>query len=37
VNAAHCPIDAGALARMLCGDAEPYGWDEAAAAGLIAT
>jgi predicted nucleic acid-binding protein len=37
VNAAQFLIDTSALARMLRGDAEQYGWDEAAAAGLIAT
>jgi hypothetical protein len=30
-------IDTSALARLLRGDAEQYGWDQAAAAGLIAT
>ncbi|MGW1506400.1 PIN domain-containing protein [Streptomyces mirabilis] len=30
-------IDTSALARLLRGDAEQYGWDRAAAAGLIAT
>lgn len=30
-------IDTSALARILRGDAEQYGWDQAAAAGLIAT
>ncbi|GAA1680395.1 PIN domain nuclease [Fodinicola feengrottensis] len=30
-------IDTSALARFMRGDAEKYGWDEAAAAGLIAT
>ena len=37
VNAAQCLIDTSALARMLRGDAEQYGWDRAAAAGLLAT
>ncbi|MER6560339.1 PIN domain nuclease [Streptomyces sp. NPDC001027] len=30
-------IDTSALARILRGDAEQYGWDQVAAAGLIAT
>lgn len=37
VNAAQCLIDTSALARPRRGDAEQYGWDQAAAAGLIAT
>ncbi|MFF7751922.1 hypothetical protein ACFZCP_22315 [Streptomyces sp. NPDC007971] len=37
MNAAQCLIDTSALARLLHGDAEQYGWDQAAAAGLIAT
>ena len=37
MNAAQYLIDTSALARMLRGDAEQYGWDQAAAAGLIAT
>jgi hypothetical protein len=37
VNAAQYLIDTSALARLLRGDAEQYGWDQAAAAGLIAT
>jgi predicted nucleic acid-binding protein len=36
VNAAQFLIDTSALARFLRGDAEQYGWDRAAAAGLIA-
>jgi predicted nucleic acid-binding protein len=36
VNAAQYLIDTSALARILRGDAEQYGWDQAAAAGLIA-
>jgi predicted nucleic acid-binding protein len=37
VNAALYLIDTSALARFMRGDAEQYGWDQAAAAGLIAT
>jgi len=37
VSAAQFLIDTSALARFLRGDAERYGWDQAAAAGLIAT
>jgi len=37
VSAAQYLIDTSALARFLRGDAEQYGWDQAAAAGLIAT
>ncbi len=37
MNAAQFLIDTSALARFMCGDAEQYGWDQAAAAGLIAT
>jgi len=37
VNAAQFLIDTSALARLLHDDAEQYGWDQAAAAGLIAT
>ncbi len=37
MNAAQFLIDTSALARLLRGDAEQYGWDQAAAAGLIAT
>lgn len=37
MNAARFLIDTSALARLLRGDAEQYGWDQAAAAGLIAT
>jgi len=37
VNAAQFLIDTSALARFLRRDAEQYGWDQAAAAGLIAT
>jgi predicted nucleic acid-binding protein len=37
VSAAQFLIDTSALARFLRGDAEQYGWDQAAAAGLIAT
>ncbi|MFI9584402.1 PIN domain nuclease [Streptomyces sp. NPDC052236] len=37
MNAAQFLIDTSALARFLRGDAEQYGWDQAAAAGLIAT
>ncbi|MDO0934899.1 PIN domain nuclease [Streptomyces sp. DG2A-72] len=37
MNAAQYLIDTSALARLLRGDAEQFGWDQAAAAGLIAT
>jgi hypothetical protein len=37
VNAAQFLIDTSALARFLRHDAEQYGWDQAAAAGLIST
>lgn len=37
MSAAQFLIDTSALARFLYGDAEQYGWDQAAAAGLIAT
>jgi predicted nucleic acid-binding protein len=37
VNAAQFLIDTSALARFLRRDAEQFGWDQAAAAGLIAT
>lgn len=37
MSAARFLIDTSALARLLRGDAEQYGWDGAAAAGLIAT
>ncbi|MEU3311533.1 PIN domain nuclease [Streptomyces sp. NPDC048387] len=37
MNAALYLIDTSALARFMRGDAELYGWDQAAAAGLIAT
>ncbi|MFG2132221.1 PIN domain nuclease [Streptomyces sp. NPDC048751] len=37
MNAAQYLIDTSALARFLRGDAEQYGWDRAAAAGLLAT
>jgi predicted nucleic acid-binding protein len=37
MSAAQFLIDTSALARFLRGDAEQYGWDQAAAAGLIAT
>ncbi|MFJ9177035.1 PIN domain nuclease [Streptomyces sp. NPDC102360] len=37
MNAAQFLIDTSALARFMRGDAEQYGWDRAAAAGLIAT
>lgn len=37
MNAAQFLIDTSALARLLRGDAEQYGCDQAAAAGLIAT
>ena len=37
MNAAQFLIDTSALARLLRGDAEQFGWDQAAAAGLIAT
>jgi len=37
VNAAQFLIDTSALARFMHRDAEQYGWDQAAAAGLIAT
>jgi predicted nucleic acid-binding protein len=36
VNAAQFLIDTSALARLMRTDAEQYGWDQAAAAGLIA-
>ncbi len=36
MNAARFLIDTSALARLLRADAEQYGWDQAAAAGLIA-
>ncbi|MCD0453330.1 PIN domain nuclease [Actinocorallia sp. API 0066] len=36
MNAAQFLIDTSALARFLRPDAEQYGWDQAAAAGLIA-
>ena len=37
MTAAHFLIDTSALARLLHSDAEQFGWDQAAAAGLIAT
>ena len=37
MSAAQFLIDTSALARFLRGDAERHGWDQAAAAGLIAT
>jgi predicted nucleic acid-binding protein len=37
VNAAQYLIDTSALTRFIHNDAEQYGWDQAAAAGLIAT
>lgn len=37
MNAARFLIDTSALARFMRRDAEKYGWDHAAAAGLIAT
>ena len=37
MKAAQFLIDTSALARLLRSDAEQYGWDQAAAAGLIAT
>jgi len=37
VNAAQYLIDTSALAFLLRNDAEQYGWDQAVAAGLIAT
>ncbi|AVZ73947.1 VapC toxin family PIN domain ribonuclease [Streptomyces lunaelactis] len=37
MNAALYLIDTSALARFMRGNAEQYGWDQAAAAGLIAT
>ncbi|WJV47712.1 PIN domain nuclease [Streptomyces flavofungini] len=37
MNAAQFLIDTSALARFMRADAEQYGWDQAAAAGLIAT
>jgi predicted nucleic acid-binding protein len=37
VSAAQFLIDTSALARLLRKDAEQYGWDRAASAGLIAT
>ncbi|MEU8137034.1 PIN domain nuclease [Streptodolium elevatio] len=36
MNAAQFLIDTSALARLVHNDAEQYGWDQAAAAGLIA-
>jgi Predicted nucleic acid-binding protein, contains PIN domain len=36
VNPAQFLIDTSALARFMRGDAEQYGWDQAAAVGLIA-
>lgn len=36
MNAAQFLIDTSALARLLRSDADQYGWDRAAAAGLIA-
>ncbi|EHR62028.1 PIN domain nuclease [Saccharomonospora cyanea] len=36
MNATRFLIDTSALARLLRADAEQYGWDQAAAAGLIA-
>ncbi|GAA1008069.1 ribonuclease VapC21 [Acrocarpospora pleiomorpha] len=36
MNPAQFLIDTSALARLMRGDAEQYGWDQAAAAGLIA-
>ncbi|WP_328311936.1 PIN domain nuclease [Streptomyces sp. NBC_00442] len=37
MNGAQFLIDTSALARFLRAEAEQYGWDQAAAAGLIAT
>ncbi|MCX5392049.1 PIN domain nuclease [Streptomyces sp. NBC_00094] len=37
MNAAQFLIDTSALARFMRTDAEQFGWDQAAAAGLIAT
>lgn len=37
MNAAQFLVDTSALARFMRGDAEQYGWDQAAAADLIAT
>ncbi|MCX5200196.1 PIN domain nuclease [Streptomyces sp. NBC_00237] len=37
MSAAQFLIDTSALARLLRGDSEQHGWDQAAAAGLIAT
>ncbi|MFJ2262342.1 VapC toxin family PIN domain ribonuclease [Streptomyces sp. NPDC087844] len=37
MNAAQFLIDTSALARFMPGEAEQYGWDQAAAVGLIAT
>ncbi len=37
MNAAQFLIDTSALARFMRSDAEQFGWDQAAAAGLIAT
>ncbi|MFE2294553.1 PIN domain nuclease [Streptomyces sp. NPDC059452] len=37
MNAAQFLIDTSALARFMLTDAEQFGWDQAAAAGLIAT
>ena len=37
MNAAQYLIDTSALARFMRADAEQFGWDQAAAAGLIAT
>lgn len=36
MNAARFLIDTSALARLMRADAEQYGWDQAAAAGLLA-
>ncbi|SFF53828.1 hypothetical protein SAMN05216251_1189 [Actinacidiphila alni] len=37
MSAAQFLIDTSALARLMRGEAEQFGWDQAAAAGLIAT
>ncbi|MCX4746109.1 PIN domain nuclease [Kitasatospora sp. NBC_01287] len=37
MNAAQFLIDTSALARFMRGDAEQFGWDQTAAAGLVAT
>jgi predicted nucleic acid-binding protein len=36
VNASQFLIDTSALARLVCSEAETYGWDQAVTAGLVA-